>query len=263
MSSDRRDEVEDAVREDRAEQRRPAPSRARHPAASSTATRASSPMRAGQHGVREQADAERGEDERGTAACGGGSACVDHRLPGERARDDREQVEPDRGDDPLPLDGRERVGDDAPRPARATRAARRRRERRERRAHRRATAGGDLTRATAGTRHAGDLLVDRGEPRARCRPTRSAPRASSRAAAPSARGAARPRAARRAPRASASASPGGTSSAVSSRHHVAVAGDVGRDDRRRARERAREHHAEALAAERRRGEHLRARAARA
>ena len=42
-------------------------------------------------------------------------------------------------------------------------------------------------------------------------------------------------------------------------HHVAVAGDVGRDDGRRARERAGEHHAEALAAERRGDQSLRRR----
>jgi hypothetical protein len=29
---------------------------------------------------------------------------MDHGRPGERPRDDREQVEADRGDDPLPLD---------------------------------------------------------------------------------------------------------------------------------------------------------------
>ena len=41
--------------------------------------------------------------------------------------------------------------------------------------------------------------------------------------------------------------------------HVAVAGDVGRDDRRRRRERLGDNHAEALAAERRRTQHVRAR----
>ena len=39
-------------------------------------------------------------------------------------------------------------------------------------------------------------------------------------------------------------------------HDVAVAGDVGGDDRRAGRERLRQHHAEALAAERRRAQHV-------
>ena len=56
--------------------------------------------------------------------------------------------------------------------------------------------------------------------------------------------------------ASAAGSSGGTITPRLGRHHVAVPVDVRGDDRRRARECAREHHAEALAAERRRDERL-------
>ena len=78
---------------------------------------------AGQHGVREEADAERREDER-KRGCGGGIACSITGRHASARTSDREQVEPDRRDDPLPVDDRERVGDERPSPARATRAAR-------------------------------------------------------------------------------------------------------------------------------------------
>jgi hypothetical protein len=55
-----------------------------------------------------------------------GHGLVDHRRPRECPRDDRDEVEPDRHDEPLPLDRPERVADLAPvRPAEVDRSARR------------------------------------------------------------------------------------------------------------------------------------------
>ena len=62
---------------------------------------------------------------------------------------------------------------------------------------------------------------------------------------------------RAAPRPARSASPRGTSTpSTPSRDDVAVAGDVRGDDRRAGRERLGQHHAEALAAQRRRAQHV-------
>ena len=68
---------------------------------------------AGQNGVREQADAERGEDgaERRLRRR---QRLLDHLVPGARPRDHRQEVERDRGDDPLPGDEPERVDDETP-----------------------------------------------------------------------------------------------------------------------------------------------------
>ena len=109
-----REEVEHPVREHRAEEHRPCvgapllldpPAQNRDPRELADA--------AGQNGVREQADPERGKDERGTAACGR-DRLLDHLVPGGRPRDHREEVERDRGDDPLPGDEPERVEDETP-----------------------------------------------------------------------------------------------------------------------------------------------------
>ena len=54
-----------------------------------------------QDGVREQPDRERGEDER-EPRVRRRDRLLDRRVPGERAREHREQVEPDRRGDPLP-----------------------------------------------------------------------------------------------------------------------------------------------------------------
>ena len=227
----------------------------------STATRASSPIRAGQHRVREQPDAEGREDvaeARVAAAASPGSITVRHAT----ARTSTEsEVERDR--ERRPSSSRRSRTRPRPRPssARATRSERR--ARRARRAtsadaHPAAASERDPHAAAAGTRVvAGDQLVDPGEPRrdpvpgvalarelARGRPERAAAASSSSSAITAC--------------ASASGSPGGTGRPVSRRHHLAVAGDVGGDRRRRARERAREHHPEALAAERGRDERLRA-----
>ena len=100
---------------------------------------------------------------------------------------------------------------------------------------------------------------------ARRRAARRSARRARRAAARHARARARGSSARsRSASASAVASPRGTSRpSTPSRDDVAVAGDVRGDDRRAGRERLGQHHAEALAAERRRAEHVgRARARR-
>ena len=89
------EEVEHAVREDRPDERRPGPPRPGSRRAS-TATRASSPTRPGSTTFANRPDRERREHER-NRGCGGGDRLLDRRVPGERAHDDREQVERDRG----------------------------------------------------------------------------------------------------------------------------------------------------------------------
>ena len=73
-----------------------------------TATRASSPTRPGTTDVREQPDAE-GREHEPEARERRRHRRADHGVPGEGARDDREQVEADRDGDPVPLDRREGV----------------------------------------------------------------------------------------------------------------------------------------------------------
>ena len=67
-----------------------------------TATRANSPTLPGSKRVREQADGERREDER-HAWARRVHRRMDHRRPGDRASDHREEVQQDRNDDPLPF----------------------------------------------------------------------------------------------------------------------------------------------------------------
>ena len=64
----------------------------------------------GQNRVREQSDGEGGEDEQ-DARVRLRDRLVDHRAPGECARDDGGEVEADREHDPLPPDGGERAAD--------------------------------------------------------------------------------------------------------------------------------------------------------
>ena len=87
-----RDDVEDAVREHRPDERRPRSLAPGHLPRENGDPRelADAPR---QHGVREQADRERREDER-YAGARRLHRRVDHRRPGERARDDREEVQP-------------------------------------------------------------------------------------------------------------------------------------------------------------------------
>ena len=111
-----RDEVEDAVREHRPDERRPGTSPPRQlPRQHRHARQLADP--AGQYSVREQPDRERGEDEREPRPRRR-HRLPDHGLPRERADEHGEQVEPDRASDPLPADDRERVSDRLPaRPA--------------------------------------------------------------------------------------------------------------------------------------------------
>src|SRR5207248_10369822 len=67
-----------------------------------------------EHCVGEQSDGERGEAQRETRMRRG--RCLhDHRPPGHRTYEHGQEVETDGGRDPMPLDGRERVSDTAPR----------------------------------------------------------------------------------------------------------------------------------------------------
>src|SRR5207253_7194922 len=71
----------------------------------------------GEHGVGEEPDGEGGEDEQ-EARPRGRHRLPDHRPPREGAGEDGDEVEPDRGEHPLPADDREGIADGAPvRPA--------------------------------------------------------------------------------------------------------------------------------------------------
>ena len=187
----------------------------------------------------------------------------DRQPPGERAEERRDDVEHEREDDPAPDDEPERVEDAAPVGAAPPDDDEREDERRQ--SDDAACAQPD--RHTPSDRlHAARAFVDAdprdarvdlfeplGDRRPRVRSTASARAAS-------------PIAARRGSSATSAADRVGERVRVVRRHgdgglraqHLAVAGDVGGDGRERARERAREHHAEALLAERRRDERLRA-----
>ena len=92
--------------------RRASPTRPSAPAssASSTATRASSPMRPGSTAFA-NSPTENAEKTSVGARMRRRHRLTDHRRPRERARDHGEEVERDRDDDPLPLDLRERGAD--------------------------------------------------------------------------------------------------------------------------------------------------------
>ena len=108
-----RDEIEDPVGEDGADERRPESLAAvvRPPGQDGDARELADAAR--QHRVREQPDRERREDEP-EAGVRRRHRRVDHRVPRGRPRDDREEIEPDRGRDPLPVDGGEGVLEVAP-----------------------------------------------------------------------------------------------------------------------------------------------------
>ena len=113
-----REEVEDAVREDRPHERRP---RIAAPLSRLVASEHRDPRElpdaARQDGVREQADAECGED-RAEARPRRRHRLLDHPVPRARPREDGQEVEQDRHDHPIPGDEAEGVGDEVPvRPA--------------------------------------------------------------------------------------------------------------------------------------------------
>src|SRR6266487_2636263 len=109
------DQIEDAVREHRAEQARPGAALRHAPVEYRNPCELADPSR--QNGVREQSDGEGGEDEQ-EARVRSFERIHDHRAPGERTNQDREQVEPDGCGDPRPLDRLERIGHSGPgRPA--------------------------------------------------------------------------------------------------------------------------------------------------
>ncbi len=179
---------------------------------------------------------------------------ADHRLPGGGARDDREQVEPDRGRDPLPVHRRERVAEVAPvRPVPPEERGRRRRGRRAR-SPRAPTASVESVGGSSRRDLRVDLLEALGDPS----PTSSARAPSRRALSPSDAPARLVLEQPTSASASAASSPGGTRTPVLLGHDRPVPGNVGGDDRDGAGERAREHHPEALHPGRGRGERLRA-----
>ncbi len=107
-----REDVEHAVREDGPEQRRPgAAALGQVPTQDCDAGELAGPR--GEHGVPEQADAERRED-RPEARWRRRHRLVDRDVPRPRARDDREQVEQDCKEHPAPADEGERVVDGVP-----------------------------------------------------------------------------------------------------------------------------------------------------
>ena len=218
---------------------------------------------AGDDGVREKPDPERREDVDEPRLVLGRERLPDRQPPRQRPEERRHDVEQKREDDPAPDDDLERIEDASPLGPAPPEDVEREDERddsdsglrpaRPPHAPARASCRASLRDARSRSRR-------RRPPRAasRSRATRSARR---RARAPL-----HPCAARRgssstsAHTASASAcgSSGGDGDGGLGRQHLAVAGNVRRDRRERARERAREHHAEALLADRRRDERLRA-----
>jgi hypothetical protein len=106
-----RHEVEDPVREDGADERRPRASTGELAVQDRDARELADPAR--EHGVREEPDRERREDEQETGHRRG-EGLADHRPPRERAREHGYEVEADRDQHPLPADDRERVADRAP-----------------------------------------------------------------------------------------------------------------------------------------------------
>ena len=244
-SADRREEVEHPVREHRPDQRRPdgrAPRQAPGQHRDARRARRRGPA-ARRSPNRPTQNAEKTSRKPGR---GGPDRLPDHRVPGERADDDRGEVQPDRRDHPGPADDGERVPDDAPvGPAPPD-------QRRWR-----ARAGRPARAAASGRPSRRDPLVDRLEPARHVRPRvallgeRAGREAHPHAAVLVARAARRPprraprrrRAARarrrRAPRPS--ANPG---------MFEATTGVA-------TRERLDQHHPEALAAERGRDEQLR------
>jgi hypothetical protein len=113
--ADHRNEIEEPVREHGPDERRPRPVRAalqpQLPRQHRHTRELADPSR--QHRVREQAHRERREDEL-EARMRRRDRLLDHRVPGERAYEDGEQVEPDRNHDPVPLHRVEGVPDGAP-----------------------------------------------------------------------------------------------------------------------------------------------------
>jgi len=105
------DEIEDAVRENRAEQARPGATLTHAPIQHSNSCELADPPR--QNRVREESDGEGGEDEH-EARVRSLERIHDHGAPGERTNEDRKQVEPDGGGHPRPLDRLERIGHSAP-----------------------------------------------------------------------------------------------------------------------------------------------------
>jgi hypothetical protein len=108
---ERREEVEDAVGEDGAEQRRRRALSPLHPPGEDGNPRElADPPR--ERGVPEQADRVRRED--APDRWPRNERLIDDRAPAQRARDDREKVEAERRGDPLPRDELERVPDRDP-----------------------------------------------------------------------------------------------------------------------------------------------------
>ena len=256
-----RAEIEQPVREHRPDQRRgraaAVPGRWRR----RTATRASSPARAGRTAF-PSSPIPKDENTWPNRRLRLGQRLVDRQPPRERSREHGEEVERDADDHPAPGDEVERVvhrGPVGPPPPD-----------REHRG-RRAAASTSMPRAHgfcargAGPAHAATAS---GPSRSRAR---RSPRAGARCRS---RRSARPRAARAATPIAARRGSSASSDVTASdellpdrrarpetdglrRQHLAVARDVGRDDRQGAGERVRQHHAEALAAEGRRHERLR------
>ena len=228
----------------------------------STATRASSPIRPGQHGVREQPDGERREDERRRRVR------RLHRLTGSRSSTRARARRPTARLSAIATTTHCHSTAANASPI-AVKLGPRQRKSATTTARSGSRAAPCRARSSAGERAAASRcdrrvaharrspLVDRDRGAARSRPTSSAPARARRPATPIACRLGSSASSASTASTSAAPSPAGNDDAGLGRHHVAVAGDVGRDDRRRARERARQHHAEALAAERRRDERLR------
>ena len=224
-------------------------------------TRASSPARAGHDRVREQADAERREDVSEARLRLGGSACPTvSRQESERGTR-RDDVEEDGEHDPAPddeLEGVDTLPHSGPRHQIAATAPRRRPPGRHRRAASRSASQRPALTLRAPLR---PRCRSRSRTRARAARRSSARRSSRRRAREQPRPCLPPRLVLDEPR-----TPPRRARRIVRRdrdgrlrrQHLAVAGDVRRDDRKRARERPREHHAEALLPDRWRDERLRA-----
>ena len=105
------DDVEDAVCDDCPDERRPEPAAPGELPVQNRDARELADA-SGQHRVGEQTDGEGGEDEH-EAGTGWRHRGADHGPPRECAHDDGRKVDADRDSDPLPLDGRECIGDPA------------------------------------------------------------------------------------------------------------------------------------------------------
>ena len=156
-----REQVEHPVREHGADQRCGRALAIREVAAKHCDARDLSDA-ARQHRVPEQADRERREHER-EPWMWRGDGLLDRRVPSERAREHREQVQADGRCDPFPGDGGECVVDETPiRPAPDDQRDRGREDWQD-----------EAGRASELLTSRDDPVVDLFEPRARCRPRRS------------------------------------------------------------------------------------------